>query len=135
MGEVMSPSLVCVGPELDLATVAAEMLAQSIGGCPVVDDDGRAVGFVSKTDLLCASVKRPRQVRASPRSSRRRPDGPRVRDVMTSVLFSVAASASLAEGVELLARSGVHHLVVEGEDGKAVGVLSAMDVVRYLASR
>ena len=136
---VMSPHLVCVEADLDLDTLAREMLDRSISGCPVVDDAGGAVGFVSKTDIVAARVPglhRRRPARAARVGGRRRTSGEtKVRDIMTPVLFSVKASDSLETAVALFARSGVHHLVVSGRARKIVGVLSTMDVVRFLANR
>lgn len=129
----MSPTLVCVTPDLDLQAVAADMVARSISGCPVVDEGGVAVGFLSKTDLLCAWVGR-RPAPGARRGSRRARETT-VGDVMTPVLFSIRPEARLPEAVALLAKGGVHHLVVIDGEGRAVGVLSVMDVIRHLARR
>jgi CBS domain-containing protein len=50
--EVMSTDLVVLGPEADHAEAARLMQSEGIKRIPVVDDDGRLVGLVSRSDVL-----------------------------------------------------------------------------------
>jgi CBS-domain-containing membrane protein len=77
----------------------------------VLDEDERPVGVVSLRDLV------------NPRK-----EGVRITESV--------ATAEVDEPIELAARRlaevGVHHLVVLDDNGRAVGMLSALDVVRAL---
>jgi CBS domain-containing protein len=55
-----------------------------------------------------------------------------VSEVMTRVIFTVDANASVQEAADRMEREHVHRLLVE-ENGGLVGVLSAWDVVRAVA--
>lgn len=94
-------------PEIALQSI----LDFGITAVPVLDDDERPIGVVSLRDLV------------NPRK-----EGVRMTESV--------ATAELAEPIELaakrLADAGVHHLVVLDGTGRAVGMLSAVDIVRAL---
>jgi len=92
----------------------ADLLALRITGAPVVDGEGRPLGMVSLHDL------------AGPRA------GDTAGEVMTTPATVVHLEASIAEAGRLLAETGHHRLVVVAPDGVAVGLASALDVVRGL---
>ena len=56
VGEVMTRSVIRIGPDLDAHDAAQMMLDHKIGALPVIDD-GRLIGIVTETDLLRAFVK------------------------------------------------------------------------------
>jgi CBS domain-containing protein len=91
------------------------LLALGIGGAPVLDAEGRPVGMVSLRELA------------------ERRAGQSVADLMSSPAAALAAQAPIAEAGRLLARSGHHRLVVVDAEGKAVGNVSALDVLRELS--
>ena len=55
VAEVMTKTVITVGPERTAAEAARLMLDHTIGALPVVED-GRAVGIVTESDLLRAFV-------------------------------------------------------------------------------
>jgi acetoin utilization protein AcuB len=57
VGEVMTRTLVVIGPERDIAAAARLMVDHRIGALPVVDG-GRLVGLITETDLLRALLHR-----------------------------------------------------------------------------
>lgn len=102
-----------------LATTAAALLAERrVGAAPVVSPHGKPLGIVSRTDLL---------------DPRHRLDEARVEDAMTRVLFGVRPTDTLMAAVHLMTREAIHRVVVV-DDGRLVGVVSAMDVLRALAN-
>jgi CBS-domain-containing membrane protein len=60
-------------------------------------------------------------------------DTVRVRDVMTPAVFSVAPDAPAARVVGDMLDLQVHRLFVVDRDGVLVGVVSALDVLRFLS--
>lgn len=51
-GDIMTPSVVTVGPEMTVPEAAKLMLDAQVKRLPVIDDDGRVLGIVSRRDLL-----------------------------------------------------------------------------------
>jgi len=56
VGEVMTRSVITIGPDLDARDAAQTILDHKIGALPVIDD-GRLIGIVTETDLLRAFVR------------------------------------------------------------------------------
>ncbi len=65
IGEIMTRGAVTVRADNSLEQLVALFLEQGISRVPVVDDDGRAIGIASKTDLVIDQYER-----AIPRSAR-----------------------------------------------------------------
>lgn len=119
---IMARKVACVRPDLDAAEARARMLSRGVSGLPVVDNWGRAIGVVSKTDLVEHDVAG--QAR-----------GRTVADVMTPLVFSLPPDASIARAAALMAYEGVHRVVVVDRTGYVVGLVSSLDVARWLGSR
>ncbi len=114
VAEVMNADLFSVCAEEAAGDVVAYFLALGIGGAPVLDDEHRVLGFVSLRDLVDA------------------PGGMPVSALMSTPADVVPSCASIREAAALMARRARHHLVVVDVDGRAVGFLSLLDVVRGL---
>lgn len=57
--DVMTTPVVAAAPVTDIRRVAAAMLMGGVDGVPVVGDDGRLLGFVSRSDVLRAVINDP----------------------------------------------------------------------------
>lgn len=57
----------------------------------------------------------------------RNPSTIKVRDIMTSPLFSVKKDMSIQECAELMKQKRIHHMPVVNEQGDLVGMISATD--------
>lgn len=54
---VMVTPVPCVSPVADLRRAAGALLDSGLPGLPVVDEDGRVIGFVSRSDVLRAALR------------------------------------------------------------------------------
>jgi CBS domain-containing protein len=147
ISEIMTRNVFCVGPELGVDAVAALFLQRGISGAPVVDDDGRPIGVISKTDLLRGHQDRTYPAEGAVVSTgdddgillepSRSPEGPgslTARDIMMPVVFCLPANESIARAAALMAFERVHRLPVIGVTGEIVGVISSLDVLRWFAA-
>lgn len=147
VSEVMTKHPVCVPPDLGIEALTTLFLERGISGAPVVDSTGRTLGIVSKTDVLRDYADRgdTGEMGKPALSSggivaeldrgmhiERRKDAT-VRDVMTPLAFTLPETASIGRASALMALEGVHRVPVVSEAGKVVGILSALDVLRWLA--
>lgn len=57
--EVMVSPVPCVSPDTDLRRLAQALLDTGLQGLPVVDGEGRVIGFVARSDILKAVVHDP----------------------------------------------------------------------------
>ena len=122
VASIMSRRVICVAPETQSSVVRELLLERGMTGAPVVDPLGTVVGFISRADLL----------------RNRWPARPTTASqVMTPFALTVTETASVAEASALMALEGVHRLPVvnNASASKVVGVISAVDILRWYARR
>jgi CBS domain-containing protein len=61
-------------------------------------------------------------------------DTMKVKDIMTKSVISIPESASIKKMIETIRSEGISGLPVTDKNGKAVGIVSATDVVQYACS-
>jgi CBS domain-containing protein len=143
IAELMTKAVVCVRPETSAEELMTLFLERGISGVPVVDDAGRPVGMVSKTDLLRAERDRGDTAEIERGREPRAPDGFHVtevarwlmKDVMTPAVLALNEREHVGHAAALMAYEGVHHLPVLSDGGEVVGMLSSLDVLRWLGRR
>ena len=127
VGDVMTLDPVVVSAEASLEEAAHLFRSNAISGLPVVDGTGSLIGVISQTDLV--------GVMDSPLSRLIgiQPGRLRVGELMTSPAVTISLTDSLPEAARLMLGSRVHRLVAIDDDGRPVGVLSAIDFVALYA--
>lgn len=139
LSEIMTRDVSCVSSDLDVATVATMLLDQHISAVPVVDAVGKPIGIVSKTDLVrWYHDERDAEVPAAidgpePGMTTRTAPLFTVADLMMPMAFTLTEEAPVAYAAALMAVEDVHHLPIVSGDGRVVGIVSALDIVRWLA--
>lgn len=138
-----------VTPETTLAELADLLVTKRIGGVPVVEA-GALVGVVSRSDFarivslerslagLVAEAETPAEFAPGeapePVALPPHVEGRAVRDVMVSATVTVSPETPIEEIADLLVKHHLHRVFVT--DGKTLrGVVSALDIVRLVASR
>lgn len=114
VNEIMNKELFSVRPSDAAEDALNGILALGISGAPVLDDERRPLGMVSLRNFVG-----------------RRP-GDHVADRMATPAATVHEGASVADTGRLLAETGRHRLTVVDASGRAVGLVSTLDVLRGL---
>jgi CBS domain-containing protein len=147
VGTMMTRKVVCVEPDLPVTELTELLLDLGIGGVPVLDDAGQAIGVVTRSDLLRALLTRERAAQdekaASPAGSvaaagAQTDDAQRpatVGDIMMPAVFTLPENASVAKAAALMSYEGVHRLVILSDADEVVGILSALDILRWMAQQ
>jgi CBS-domain-containing membrane protein len=112
VGDYMNPQLVYMRTGSRPGLARQQILDFGITAVPVLDEDDRPVGLLALRDLL---------------DPHRREAG------LTSAALLVERDETIAAAARKLADASVHHLVVVDGQGRAVGMLSSLDVIRGLA--
>ena len=119
VASIMTRKVVAARADMDASLARRRMLERGISGMPVVDSWGRAIGLVSKTDLV------EHEVTAE--------DGRlTVGEVMTPLVFALPPDAPIAQAAALMAYEGIHRVVIVDRSGHLVGIVSSLDVARWL---
>jgi CBS-domain-containing membrane protein len=126
VANAMNTKPYCVHEDVELREVVALLVEHGISGAPVVDDAGRPIGMVSKTDLLIEDYEQTEEADGEPLKGRL------ARDIMTKGAISISERAPLGDAVQLMTEQEVHRLPVVDVGGVVVGVLSTLDILRAL---
>ena len=85
--------------------------------------DGRPVGVVSQSDISDKVT-----------AEHRCPSWVKVGEIMSTELITVSPDGSLEECLRLMEKHGIYHLLVVNPSGFSLGMISAQDVLRIVAS-
>jgi CBS domain-containing protein len=117
--------ITCV-PETSVADVAATLDAHDISALVVVDENGHALGVISRTDLVNARFIAPYMKHWR---------GLSAQHLMIQPVISVSAETTIEEAAQLLFEKHIHRLVVVEKTGhhpRPVGILSVTDLARHV---
>jgi len=143
--ELMTPNPVSIRENAPLEEAIAFLTDKGFSAAPVIDEAGRPVGVISRTDILVHDREKiafpaagPLYFeKAGPGGVERLPDQHadiRVRDLMTPALFAVAPDAPAAKVADQMVALNVHRLFVVDHGGVLIGVITALDLLRHLRS-
>lgn len=142
----MTREPVCAEPATTIRQLARLFDDNDISGCPVVDQEGKTIGVVSKTDLIRRCSEGTAEVppaylfeivcEQGANDGGAGYGGPIpeplicVQDFMTESAVTVRPSAPVHEVAALMADKHIHRLVVVDEEGFPVGIITTLDLLR-----
>ena len=142
--DIMTPTVITLTPETDIAQAAKLLLDHGINGAPVMDSNGALVGILCQSDLVMQQKRLPVPTvftlldgYISLSSSKhfekevRKIAALTVSEAMTANPVSVKPDTSLEDIAGLMVDKGFHTLPVV-EEGALVGVVGKEDVLRTL---
>jgi CBS domain-containing protein len=123
--QIMSSEVICACEDLDIAALIDLMTRRRIGCVPVIDERGRPIGMITKLDLVEHLIA----VRAG---CERRPTV--AGELMLPLALVLDERATVAQAAALMAVEDVHHIAIVADSGALIGVVSTLDIVRWLAA-
>ena len=145
--DLMTPNPLSIRQNATVKEAAAFLTDRGISAAPVIDNAGRAVGVLSRADIV---VHHRQEAQFVPEFYQRTDlaahadepfaegfqvenvDRSQVRDIMTPLVLAVSLNDSARKVVTRMLDEKVHRLfVVDGSD-VVVGVISALDVLRRI---
>jgi CBS-domain-containing membrane protein len=142
VSEVMTRDVVSVRPDIPVHLAWKQMLERTLKAIPVVDDSGRVVGIFTDEDLLERAGIRQRMsvaIRMGAEEINQEMDRlekmpQKVADVMTRPAITALEKESLGVVTSRIVKRGLKRLPVVDEEGKLVGVISRLDILRQVAN-
>jgi CBS-domain-containing membrane protein len=128
---IMARDLICVRPDLEIASVVSLLIGHHIGCLPVVDERRRPIGIITKFDVV-------EQIDAAMQLARCRCPLPTdltaqtADDVMMPIALALDEHATIAHAGAMMLSEDTHHVLVVDGDGLLVGVVSSKDIVRWV---
>ena len=146
--DVMSKGPVTLRPTATLREAAITLADESVGGCPVVDDDGQLIGMLSEVDILEALKTQHKELRMlmppeitfgisfveiikerEALAAFKEVENRLVQDIMTKDLHAVGPDESVERVIRLMVQHKIHRIPVV-EESRLVGIVTRGDVLR-----
>lgn len=147
--ELMAPNPISIAATANVQEALMLLTDKNFSAAPVIDEGGRPVGVISRSDILVHDREQGRKLTLSPDyflENDNRPAGAKaldgfqiesvdpttVGDIMTPAVFSVRPDAPASKVVAEMIGLHVHRMFVVDGDGTLVGVISTMDILKNL---
>ena len=144
--DLMAPNPVSIAAAASVQEAAAFLADKGFSATPVIDEAGRPVGVLSRSDIVVHDRESGPYVSGNPEYYERADLSPpkivrtdvvngdptQVRDIMTPVVFAVSPDTPAFKVIEDMLAHKVHRLFVVGSDGVLIGTISTVDVLRHL---
>lgn len=118
---IMTKSVVSIDREKLVCEVEGLFVAKNISAAPVVDEAGKIVSLVTKSD-----INRFHFTEGDPYYTR-------AWEIASPEIVTIDESASIKEAANLMLDKHLHHLMVVDSDGM-VGLVSSFDFIKLLAA-
>jgi CBS domain-containing protein len=131
--EVMTREVAVVPQSTDVRHAADLMLQRRLKRLPVVDDEGRLTGIVSRVDLLRSVMRLPGSAPAARVGVPGSFSGDTaLADIMSHSVPAVAEEATVSEVLNVVMATRLNRAVVVDADQRVLGVISDADLVERL---
>lgn len=126
VGEVMTSPAITIRGDESLSIAAAHMAEHGIKRLPVLDEQGKLIGVLSRVDVLKQVVSQEAKRRAA-----KAPTGAArtLSDIMLPEIPTIEQDAPLANVVARFLEAGTRRLIVVNEAGQPLGLISDADAV------
>lgn len=144
--DVMTADPVCVEPSTRIRELARVFEEHEISGVPVVDQEGRVVGVVSKTDLIRRCTEGTDEIPPAylfeilseqgdeDEASEVMPESlVCVEDFMTEDPLMVGPELSVAAVAKMMYEKHVHRVIVADDERFPIGIITSMDLLGAFA--
>lgn len=125
--DVMTSEVICVYPKTSIKEVSGIFIENVISGAPVLDEDGKVLGFVSQTDIVELDLHSEDYL-----DSRLEETGGFVQDIMDPVEIFARKTDTLASVVEKMCAEKMRRIIVIDENDQVAGIITTMDVMCHL---
>lgn len=137
VGDVMTREVVFAAPGTPLRDVVRLLLDRDFRSVPVVDREGRLQGMITNRDLverggLGARVELLGALDTAARERELEPLRKTAADVMTRDVVSIRRDEPLERAAHLMAERRIKRLPVVDDDGRVIGILGRVDVLRTM---
>ncbi|MFK0253922.1 HPP family protein [Streptomyces sp. NPDC090445] len=136
VADLMTDEVVCAAPGTAFGHIVQLLEEHGISGLPVLDDEDRVLGVVSRTDLLAhlpPEARTPGKAGGAPKEAGGAPGeaaGPATAaEVMSVPAVTVRADEPAAGAARLMARCGVDRLPVVDVEDRLVGIVTRRDLL------
>ena len=131
VSDVMTAPVITAPERTPVRELVGIMSTHNVSAVPIVGDDHRVVGLVSQADLLPkVAATGMTGARAARWGTAAKASAFSARDLMSAPALSISADASLSTAAKKMQATKVKRLLVTGDSGQLLGIVSRADLLR-----
>jgi predicted transcriptional regulator len=121
--DYMNPKMVSRSSNTNVLDISKAMTEWKISSIAITDQSNHVLGILTERDVVNSIAKgvHPEKISAS--------------SLMSTPILSISNDTSIEEAAWLMVRKKVRHLLVEDPYHAFVGIITTMDLARYLKDR
>lgn len=136
--DIIPANSTCIRADVSVEMAAALLIDRDLECLPVVDEDDKLIGMVSRSDVLRDRVEGnepPLRMRID-RGFHIESIATRVvSEIMTPWVHALPEDAPVSFAISLMAFESLHEVPIVSESGQVLGVATSLDLLRWLATR
>lgn len=117
---LLQSPVITVPQTAPVADLQRMLVDERVPAIVVVDDERTLIGLVTRTDVLRVLLDEPEALAAQ---------------AMSTDVVSLPVHATIEAAAALMATENVGEIVVTGKGGELLGLVSAVDIARHIATR
>jgi CBS domain-containing protein len=111
--EIMSTPVVITKRNVKLNHLKDRLTRKNISAVPVLEEDGTIAGIISASDILAIHN-----------------ENLTANDILTPKVHICLKNNRIEDAGKLMIKHSIHHIIIM-EDGNVVGMLSALDIIKF----
>jgi signal-transduction protein with cAMP-binding, CBS, and nucleotidyltransferase domain len=119
--EIMTKNVYTVLTKTSAEECAKLMIEHRIGSVVVVDSEDKSIGIITKENLIkhvLALNKKADEVTAE--------------EMMSAPLITASPSLTIIQAMQTMFKEGIRHLIIQGTDGKLLGICTDTDIFKVV---
>jgi CBS domain-containing protein len=117
---LLQSPVITVPQTAPMADVHRMLVDERVSAIVVVDDDRTLLGLITRTDVLRVLLDEPDALAAQ---------------AMSRFVVAMPGDSTIEAAAALMATENVTQVIVTGRDGELLGLVSAVDIARHVATR
>ncbi len=135
VAEAMTAPAITIAAEKPLAEAVEKMLSKGVKRLPVVDEDGRLAGMLSRIDIFRTVMREAPDWKAFRALQIEVRDLRRVGDILRRDTHTVGPDAPVSEVMRVIDRNDIQRVAVVDAGGRLLGLISDRDLLHYFKPR
>jgi len=138
--EIMDENVPAISVRATFSDALDTMIEEDVGGLPLLNNEGRVVGIITERDVINFVAGKNPKATIHPNTRLpsfegylRKLSEKHVKDYMSDEVISMIPEETITEGMKVMISHGFRRIPLI-RDGVLVGVVTASDILRYLAT-
>ncbi|MEM0243230.1 MAG: CBS domain-containing protein [Candidatus Aenigmatarchaeota archaeon] len=125
--DIMNKNIIYAKPYETIKTVSQRMIEKDISGLPILDDEGKVVGIISRTDII----------KLSEHYTKEELEKLKVEDFLKKrrkKIIVAKPNTPIKKIIKIMMKENISRIPIIDENRKIVGIVSKSDIIRIISA-